>query len=126
MDGLFRTIVMSFGEMEFLDLRYANATGDVVYPRYNNSNPDQNGTAIRELEIEIYFGRMIFIAFAFLFVIVVMNLLNAIAIQDIKVRVTSHPKTKVKFLLLEHYLLKKELTTFWLFSFFFPKNIAFL
>ena len=80
LDGIFRTIVMSFGEMEFLELFYANQTkNDNYFPR------DKNENNILGLEVEIYLARLIFIVFAFLFVIVVMNLLNAIAIGDIQV-----------------------------------------
>ena len=70
---------MALGEMEFSDLRYANGTEQVTFP------VNEKGERIRDLEAEIYLGRMIFMAFAFLFGVVVMNLLNAIAIGDIQV-----------------------------------------
>lgn len=80
LDGVFRTIVMSIGEIEFLDLRYANATKNQTFPI------DSDGGKIKGLELEIYLGRLILLAFVFLFVVVVMNLLNAIAIGDIQVK----------------------------------------
>ena len=84
LDGIFRTIVMSFGEMEFLDQYYANQTkNDSGFP----TGPD--GRQIIGLEVEIYLARLIFMVFAFLFPIVVMNLLNAIAIGDIQVKYRS-------------------------------------
>lgn len=85
LDGIFRTIVMHIGEMEFLDLYYANQNKtDTDFPR------DDKGMRILDLEVEIYLARLIFMVFAFLFVIVVMNLLNAIAIGDIQVHIITY------------------------------------
>ena len=69
---------MSIGEMEYTDLRYAEGNKTI------NFKLDGKGEPIKSLEWEVYLGRLIFLAFAFLFVVVVMNLLNAIAIGDIQ------------------------------------------
>ena len=68
---------MSIGEMEYTDLRYAEGNKTINF-KLDGKEP------IKSLEWEVYFGRLIFLAFAFLFVVVVMNLLNAIAIGDIQ------------------------------------------
>ena len=73
---------MSIGEMEYTDLRYAEGTKSINFKLQNST--DGKGEPIKSLEWEVYFGRLIFLAFAFLFVVVVMNLLNAIAIGDIQ------------------------------------------
>ena len=73
---------MSIGEMEYTDLRYAEGNKDFNFKLQNST--DGKGEPIKSLEWEVYFGRLIFLAFAFLFVVVVMNLLNAIAIGDIQ------------------------------------------
>ena len=62
LDALVKTFVMFIGELEFGDLTYG---GDDFPTR-----------AI---------GKLLALAFAFLFAVVVMNLLNAVAIGDIQV-----------------------------------------
>ena len=72
-------MVMATGELEFLDFSYGNQTSIEDFP------------GERALQMEIYFGRMIFVAFVFLFAIVVLNLLNAIAIGDVQVIILTLP-----------------------------------
>ena len=62
LDALVKTFVMFIGELEFGDLTYGG-----------------NSFAARSI------GKLIALAFAFLFAVVVMNLLNAVAIGDIQV-----------------------------------------
>ena len=63
----------------------ANSVTPYIDVTDNDLPTDAKGIRILDLEVEIYLARLIFIVFAFLFVIVVMNLLNAIAIGDVQV-----------------------------------------
>ena len=63
---------MFVGEMEFADLAW-------------NKKDDESGFALRGLKSHVVFSNLVFILFVFFFVVVVMNLLNAVAIGDIQV-----------------------------------------
>ena len=73
--ALVRTFVMFTGELEYTDFEWKKKTRE-------------EGGLKRSLA-GIFFGKSILFAFAFFFVVVVMNLLNAIAIGDIEV-IDSH------------------------------------
>ena len=69
--ALVRTFVMFTGELEYNDFEWKEKTRE------------EGG--FKRLMTGIYFGKSILFGFAFLFVVVVMNLLNAVAIGDIEV-----------------------------------------
>ena len=66
LDALVKTFVMFIGELEFEDL--------------TDPDPDGGDTFAAHA-----IGKLLALAFAFLFAVVVMNLLNAVAIGDIQV-----------------------------------------
>ena len=70
--ALVRTFVMFTGELEYND-------------SFDWKEKTREEGGFKRLLTGIYFGKLIFFAFAFLFVVVVMNLLNAVAIGDIEV-----------------------------------------
>ena len=69
--ALVRTFVMFTGELEYTGFEWKEKTRE------------EGG--FKRLMTGIYFGKSILFGFAFLFVVVVMNLLNAVAIGDIEV-----------------------------------------
>ena len=64
-EGIVKTFIMFVGEMEKQDLKWQS---------------DENNS-----EIGVALANIIFVLFVFFFVVVVMNLLNAVAIGDIQV-----------------------------------------
>ena len=78
--ALVRTFVMFTGEIEYNDFEWKLKTRK----DYNPTN-DPPEVGFKRMLAGIFFGKLIFFAFAFLFVVVVMNLLNAVAIGDIEV-----------------------------------------
>ena len=70
-----RTMTMALGEMAYIALRYGNMDQNSTYEELD-----------LEEEWEIHLAHIIFMAFVFLFTLVVVNLLNAIAIGDVQVR----------------------------------------
>ena len=74
--ALVRTFVMFTGELEYTDFEWEEKTRE------------EGG--FKRSKAGIIFGKSILFAFAFFFVVVVMNLLNAIAIGDIEVMIDSH------------------------------------
>ena len=66
---------MALGEMAYIALRYGNMDQNSTYEELD-----------LEEEWEIHLAHIIFMAFVFLFTLVVVNLLNAIAIGDVQVR----------------------------------------
>ena len=77
MEAIFRTLMMATGELEYTSQFYGDQTKVEDFPSEEAK------------QWEIYCGRIIFIGFVFLFVIVLLNLLNAIAIEDVSVK---HPR----------------------------------
>ena len=75
---------MTLGELEFTNQLYGNMTKD---------NEESNGTMTavskeelsRGQEWEIHLARIIFLGFVFIFTLVAINLLNAIAFGDVQV-----------------------------------------
>ena len=94
-DAIAKTFVMFVGEVGYGDLKFGNEMAG----EENNCNTTTTTTATTTtttslkdledlkyaLEWEINLGKIMTAAFIFLFVIVLMNLLNAIAIGDIQV-----------------------------------------
>ena len=99
-DALVKTFVMFIGEIDelsFADLSnytIRNPKQNIVY--LNDTNVTYNvafGSDVEvdwdivpdSIKVQIVLGQLVFIAFVFLFVIVILNLLNAVAIGDIQV-----------------------------------------
>ena len=99
-DALVKTFVMFIGEIDelsFADLSnytIRNPKQNIVY--LNDTNVTYNvafGSDVEvdwdnvpdSVKVQIVLGQLVFIAFVFLFVIVILNLLNAVAIGDIQV-----------------------------------------
>ena len=99
-DALVKTFVMFIGEIDelsFADLSnytIRNPKPNIVY--LSDTNVTYNVTFGSDVEVvwdkvpysikvQIVLGQLVFIAFVFLFVIVILNLLNAVAIGDIQV-----------------------------------------
>ena len=78
--ALVRTFVMFTGEVEHNDFEWKLKTREDYH---HPTNEPKEG--FKRLLAGIFFGKSILFAFAFLFVVVVMNLLNADAIGDIEV-----------------------------------------
>ena len=72
-----KTLVMFVGEMEFGNFNFT------VHGNTNNGDYGKNWDGASKAEVAL--GQVIFMLFVFLFVIVFMNILNAIAIGDIEV-----------------------------------------
>ena len=77
-EGLIKTIAMFVGELNFTDLKF------------DPQKEDKTG-------LQKAFGQVIFAAFVFIFVVVVMNLLNAVAIGDIQVSSCDVTKRQTHF-----------------------------
>ena len=75
--ALIRTITMALGEMGYTSLQYGNMTDN---SNYQNLAPNEKA--------EIQLAWTIFLVFVFLFTLVLINLLNAIAFYDVQVRST--------------------------------------
>ena len=72
-----KTLVMFVGEMEFGNFNFT------VHGNTNNGDYGKDWDGASKAEVAL--GQVIFMMFVFLFVIVFMNILNAIAIGDIEV-----------------------------------------
>ena len=76
--SIIKTFVMFVGEMEYGDIHF--------------SSPELN-TGLAKLELAL--GQFVFLVFVFMFVVVFMNLLNAIAIGDIQVTQIDYMNVRV-------------------------------
>ena len=76
-DALFKTLAMAIGELEGWD----------KVPELDNENWTEWTSGQKWT---LYLGRMCLMAFVFLFVVVLLNLLNAIAIGDVQVCNNKH------------------------------------
>ena len=93
-DALVKTFIMFIGEVDdlsFADLsNYTTREPNIVYL---NDTKVAVGSDVKvdweevplRVKVQIVLGQLVFIAFVFLFVIVILNLLNAVAIGDIQV-----------------------------------------
>ena len=68
-----RTMTMVLGEFQYINLRYGNMEGE------------DRETETPEQKWQIHLARLIFMGFVFVFPLVVINLLNAVAIGDVQV-----------------------------------------
>ena len=75
--GLVRTFMMSLGELGYTDLRFGNMKEQVKAGELEKLTTGE--------EWEIHLARIIFLGFAFIFTLVAINLLNAIAFGDVQV-----------------------------------------
>ena len=75
--GLVRTFMMTLGELGYTDHRFGNLTAEVKADELEKLTTGE--------EWEIHLARIIFLGFAFIFTLVAINLLNAIAFGDIQV-----------------------------------------
>ena len=68
-----RTMTMVLGEFQYINLQYGNIEGEIG----DNLTPEQKW--------QIFMARLIFMGFVFVFPLVIINLLNAVAIGDVQV-----------------------------------------
>ena len=109
--SVFKAFVMFSGEYDFGAMRFTSSnkttidyTSATSSMQFTSSNGNMSGTGRRlttdvetladidhtitsHQKAEIMLGQLVFVAFVFLFPIVVMNLLNAFAIGDIQVNI---------------------------------------
>ena len=93
--SVFKAFVMFTGEYDFGSMRFTSLSNTTKGGKCGDGEWDY---PIRDFEVlysndatyhqkaEILLGQLIFVAFVFLFAVVVMNLLNAFAIGDIQVK----------------------------------------
>ena len=75
---------MTLGELEFTDQLYGNMTKDVEKSNGNMTEVSK-GELSRGQQWEIHLAHIIFLGFVFIFTLVAINLLNAIAFGDVQV-----------------------------------------
>ena len=98
MGSAFKTFVMFAGEYDFGEMRFSSSKKTTEEGTWNRSITDvetlnDRANATSNLtynhKAEVMLGQLIFVAFVFMFAVVVMNLLNAFAIGDIQVKMFS-------------------------------------
>ena len=81
---------MSTGEYNFGSLRFSNTlisnTNNTYKKNYTSDAEVLGADVSHHKKTQIILAQIIFVAFVFIFAVVVMNLLNAFAIGDIKVK----------------------------------------
>ena len=94
--SVFKAFVIFTGEYDFGTMRFTSSYntskgGECGHAEWDRLVTDSEVLYIKDAtyhqKAEILLGQLIFVAFVFLFAVVVMNLLNAFAIGDIQVRV---------------------------------------
>ena len=107
--SVFKAFIMFTGEYDFGSIRFTSSNNTTKGGRCGQEEWDRLMTDIEVLynndstyhqKAEILLGQLIFVAFVFLFSVVVMNLLNAFAIGDIQV--TKFWYSKSSFISLRH------------------------
>ena len=100
--SVFKAFIMFTGEYDFGSMRFTSSDGTTKGGKCGQEEWNRPATDIEVLyksdstyhqKAEILLGQLMFVAFVFLFSVVVMNLLNAFAIGDIQVKVFWYRKS---------------------------------
>ena len=100
--SVFKAFIMFTGEYDFGSMRFTSSKDTTKGGKCGQEEWDRPATDIEVLynsdstyhqKAEILLGQLIFVAFVFLFSVVVMNLLNAFAIGDIQVKIFWYSKS---------------------------------
>ena len=100
--SVFKAFVMFTGEYDFGSMRFTSSNNTSKGGKCGDGEWDRlekdfevlySHNATYHQKAEILLGQLIFVAFVFLFAVVVMNLLNAFAIGDIQVKILWYCKS---------------------------------